>query len=79
MKQSTSSCTVKKFIDFPVSPWPGIIKLLQARESLVSDIPAEDGKIANLFLQCVIFLYIFWEGWIRSQSAAVAGGRATNT
>jgi hypothetical protein len=31
------------------SPWPGIIKLFQAREGLVSDIPAEDGKTANLF------------------------------
>jgi hypothetical protein len=27
-------------------------KLFHARESLVSDIPAGDGKIANLFLQC---------------------------
>jgi hypothetical protein len=35
----------------PNSPWPGI-KLLPARESLVSDIPAGDGKTANLFLQC---------------------------
>ncbi len=29
-----------------------IIKLFPARESLVSDIPAGDEKIANLFLQC---------------------------
>ncbi len=28
------------------------VKLFPARESLVSDIPAGDGKIANLFLQC---------------------------
>ncbi len=34
------------------SPWPWIIKLCPARESLESDIPAGDGKIANLFLQC---------------------------
>jgi hypothetical protein len=34
---------------FPSSPWPGIIKLFLARESLVSDIPAGDGKIAELF------------------------------
>jgi hypothetical protein len=34
---------------FPNSPWPGIIKLFLARESLVSEIPAGDGKIANLF------------------------------
>ncbi len=36
----------------PNSPWPGKIKLSTARESLVSDIPAGDGKTANLFLQC---------------------------
>jgi hypothetical protein len=33
----------------PHSLWPGIIKLFPARESLVSDIPAEDGNIVNLF------------------------------
>jgi hypothetical protein len=33
----------------PNSPWPGIIQLFPPRESLVSDIPAEDGKISNLF------------------------------
>ncbi len=36
--------TVKKVMD-----WPGIIQLFPARESLISDIPAGDGKIANLF------------------------------
>ncbi len=30
------------------------IKLFPAKESLVSDILAVDGKMANLFLQCVI-------------------------
>jgi len=34
------------------SPWPRI-KLFPARESSVSDIPAGDEKIANLFLQCI--------------------------
>jgi hypothetical protein len=34
------------------SAWPGIIKLVPARESLVSDIRAGDRKIVNLFLQC---------------------------
>jgi hypothetical protein len=34
------------------SPWPKKIKLFLARESLVSDIPAWDVKIENLFLQC---------------------------
>jgi hypothetical protein len=33
----------------PNSPWPGIIKLFQARESLVSDIPAGDGKTLTFF------------------------------
>jgi hypothetical protein len=34
--------------------WSGKIKLFPAKESfyLVSDIPAGDGKMANLFLQC---------------------------
>jgi hypothetical protein len=31
------------------SPWPGIIKFFPAREGLVSDIPAGDGELANLF------------------------------
>jgi hypothetical protein len=39
--------------------WPGIIKIVPARESLVSDIPAGDGKTANLFLQCKALF--FWE------------------
>jgi len=31
------------------SPWLGTIRLFQTRESLVSDIPAGGGKLANLF------------------------------
>ncbi len=34
------------------SLWAGIIELFPSRESLISDIPAGDGKMANLFLQC---------------------------
>ncbi len=34
----------------PNSPWPGIIKIIPARECLISDIPAEDGNIVT-FLQ----------------------------
>jgi hypothetical protein len=34
---------------YPNSPWTGKIKLFPARESLVSHIPAGDGKMANLF------------------------------
>jgi hypothetical protein len=36
----------------PNSPWAGIIKFFPARKSMVSDIPAGDGKTDNLFLQC---------------------------
>jgi hypothetical protein len=46
----------RKFSDVPVpsrdvtnAPWPGIVKLFLAGESLVSDIQAGDGNIANLF------------------------------
>jgi hypothetical protein len=31
-------------------------KLFPARESLVSDIPSGDGKTANLFSQCIVFI-----------------------
>jgi hypothetical protein len=40
------------------SAWREIIKLFPARESLVSDVPAGDGKIANLFLQCTVPLKV---------------------
>ncbi len=33
----------------PNSPWPGKIQIFPARESLVSDFPAGDGKTANLY------------------------------
>jgi hypothetical protein len=39
---------------YPNSPWTGKIKLIPARESLVSDIPAGDEKMANLFYRCII-------------------------
>jgi hypothetical protein len=38
----------------PNSPWAGKIKLFPARESLVSDILAGDGRIANLFYSVCI-------------------------
>jgi hypothetical protein len=47
------------------SPWPGIIKFFLASESLGSDIPAGDGKIANLFLQ----LY----AWTKTESLFLTG------
>jgi hypothetical protein len=37
-----------------VAVWSGFIKLFPTRESLVSDIPAGDGKISNHFLQCTV-------------------------
>ncbi len=37
----------------PYSSWSGFIKLFPTRESLVSYIPVGDGKIINLFLQCI--------------------------
>jgi hypothetical protein len=43
----------------PNSPWPGINRLFPTRKSLVSDIPAGDGKLANLFfLQCTVLVCI---------------------
>ncbi len=39
---------VKKVIVFP---WPGNIKLFPVTESLVSDIPAGEGKTITFFLQ----------------------------
>jgi hypothetical protein len=41
----------------PNPPWPRIIKTFPARESLVNDIPAGDGKIINLFLQCTLAFF----------------------
>ncbi len=38
----------------PTKLSPGIIKLFPARKSLVSDIPAVDRKIYNIFLQCIL-------------------------
>jgi hypothetical protein len=37
----------------PNSLWPEIIQQFLARESLDGDIPAGDGKICNIFLQCI--------------------------
>jgi hypothetical protein len=34
-------------------PWAEIFKLFPPRESLVSNIPAGDGNVANIFLQCM--------------------------
>jgi hypothetical protein len=39
------------------SPWARIITLFPPKESLISDIPAGDGKMANPFLQCRNFLF----------------------
>ncbi len=51
---------------YPNSPWPGIIEVFPARESLVRDILAGDGKNDNLFLQCRV--YISGQlAWVRPQ------------
>ncbi len=51
---TSPSCTVKK----PNSPWRGINNY--SPESLFSDIPAGDGNIANLFLQCGLLIFLFF-------------------
>jgi hypothetical protein len=38
---------------FPFPAGMSLTKLIPARKSLVSDIPADEGKMANLFLQCM--------------------------
>ncbi len=48
--------TVKKFIVFPVPTRDVTNQTLPGRESVVSDIPAGDGKTANLFLQCIFHI-----------------------
>ncbi len=56
--QELRCCTVRKVGDFPIpsrdvtnQTLPGR-ELFPATQNLVGDIPAGDGKIANLFLQC---------------------------
>ncbi len=51
----------QKGCHFSNSPWSEIIKLFSARESLVGDIPAGDGKTAINFLQYtyVLFSHVF--------------------
>jgi hypothetical protein len=63
---------IKRFTIFPSPAGMSLTKLslavnhlfFPARESLVSDIPTEDGKIANLFVQCIgteAAQFLFWE------------------
>jgi hypothetical protein len=47
----------------PNSPWPGIIKFFPARESLVSDIPAGDGKTAHFFYSVFCCVRRRWDGF----------------
>ena len=56
----------------PNSPWPGTIKIFPAREILVSDVPAGDEKIVNLFLQCTL-------PSLRSPSTRPSSGGACRT
>jgi hypothetical protein len=51
--------------------WRGIIKLFPARESLVSDIPAVDGKIGNLFYSVrTVILYLLMKEAVYTFTAA---------
>jgi hypothetical protein len=43
-------------------------RLFPAGESLVGDIPAKDGKTANLFLQCILYNNVI------SHNAFIYGG-----
>ncbi len=45
--------TVKKISDIPVPSRDVTYKLSPGRKSLVCNIPAGDGNVANVFLQCV--------------------------
>ncbi len=59
--QSQRNKKVKNVTEQTLHAWPGIMKVFSARESLVSDIPAGDGKIVNLFLHCRILFQHFEE------------------
>jgi hypothetical protein len=49
----------------PNSLRAGIIKFFPPRESLVSDIPAGDGNVANLFLRCREEMFPLFENFQR--------------
>ena len=57
-----SKCTKKNVSDFPVTnqtlPGREGLNCNPTRESLVSDIPAGDGKMVNLFLQCSVQIFL---------------------
>ncbi len=60
VKKSLRFSSPQSWCQLPNSSWPGRIKLFPARESLVSDIPAGEKKIAYLFLQCkVVYAYFY--------------------
>jgi hypothetical protein len=52
----------RKVTDFPLTTGMSLTKLsLAARESLVSDIPAKDGKTTNLLLLCSLVSECLYE------------------
>ncbi len=56
----------------PNSSWPGIIKLFPARESLVSDIPAGDGKNCYIFFSVrLTYLYIGVHVYTRKRNLCI--------
>ena len=55
-KSHSNNLHCKKRLSIFLSPvGMSLTRLFQARESLVNDIPAGDGTIDNLFLQCIDF------------------------
>jgi hypothetical protein len=53
------SYIVKKKIAFFPSP-AGMFKLFPPSKSMISDIPAGEEKIANLFLQCMTCILLYY-------------------
>jgi hypothetical protein len=70
----------KRVREFPVRSWDVttklslggnndvITELFLSRRSLVSDIPAGDGKLVNLFLQCMIVVINIERSWTSLES-----------
>jgi hypothetical protein len=65
-------------------PWPGINKLVPARDSLVSDIPAGDGNIITLFVTVYVSGYLIssfksternkWQANVLTRDKGLGGG-----
>ncbi len=82
------STLLKKVSDFPVPsrdvtnqtlPGLDLFQLFLPRESLVSDIPAGDGKISNLFYSAVSFLMKHLESLYEQLSNKYQAGSVKNS